>query len=190
VPPAAVAATPDRAERYVLLERIKAAEELETAVVASRKPAIAAAGGVDYANPNPHIFPRQGKWQESWDLSVNVSWQVWDGGRSKAEAAQAAATASATRERLADLDTLIALDVRQRQLDIDSAKAAIAAAEDAIKSAQEARRVVGERFRVGVATSTEVLDAQVALLQAELDRTRSFANLRLAEARLDRALGR
>jgi outer membrane protein TolC len=35
-----------------------------------------------------------------------------------------------------------------------------------------------------------VLDAQVALLQAELDRTRSVANLRLAEARLERALGR
>jgi outer membrane protein TolC len=35
-----------------------------------------------------------------------------------------------------------------------------------------------------------VLDAQVALLQAELDRTRALANVRLAEARLSRALGR
>jgi outer membrane protein TolC len=41
-----------------------------------------------------------------------------------------------------------------------------------------------------VATSTDVLDAQVALLQAELDRTRALANARLAAARLDRALGR
>ena len=49
---------------------------------------------------------------------------------------------------------------------------------------------MAERFNVGVATSTEVLDAQVALLQAELDRTRALASLRLAEARLDRALGR
>jgi hypothetical protein len=35
-----------------------------------------------------------------------------------------------------------------------------------------------------------VLDAQVALLQAELDRTRALANIRLAEARLHRAEGR
>ena len=48
---------------------------------------------------------------------------------------------------------------------------------------------MAERFAVGVATSTEVLDAQVALLQAELDRTRALASIRLAEARLDRALG-
>lgn len=180
----------DRAERQVLLERIKAAEEQQTAAAAGRKPSVALTGGVDYANPNPRIFPRQGQWRESWDVSANVNWPLWDGGRSKAEAAQAAAAASAARERLADLDTLIALDVRQRQLEIESAKAAIPAAEDAIRSAREARRVVGERFRVGVATSTEVLDSQIALLQAELDRTRTFANLRLAEARLDRALGR
>jgi outer membrane protein TolC len=50
--------------------------------------------------------------------------------------------------------------------------------------------VVAERYTVGVATSTEVLDAQLALLQAELDRTRALAAIRLAEARLDRALGR
>jgi outer membrane protein len=180
----------ERAERRVLLERISVAEERGRAAVAGRKPTVALTGTVDYANPNPRIFPRRDQWRESWDIGVNVAWPLWDAGRSKAEAAEAAAAATAARERLADVDSLIALDVRQRQLDIDSAKAAIAAAEDAVRSAQEARRVVAERFRVGVATSTDVLDAQVTLLQADLDRTRGLANLKLAEARLDRALGR
>ena len=94
------------------------------------------------------------------------------------------------RERQADLDIQIATDVRQRRLDLDSARAALVAATDGARSAAEARRVVAERFNVGVATTTDVLDAQVALLQAELDRTRSLASIRLAEARLDRALGR
>ncbi len=49
--------------------------------------------------------------------------------------------------------------------------------------------MVGERFAAGVATSTEILDAQVALLQAQLDLTQAQANARLAEARLARALG-
>lgn len=179
-----------RPERLALAERIDAAVERETAAAAGRKPTIALSGGVDYANPNPRIFPRMDRWRESWDFSVNVSMPLWDGGRSKAETAEAAAASRALRERLADLDELIRVDVRQRLLEIESANAAITAAEDAIRSAEEARRVVDERFRVGVATSTEVLDAQVALLQAQLDRTRSLANLRLAEARLERALGR
>jgi outer membrane protein TolC len=41
-----------------------------------------------------------------------------------------------------------------------------------------------------VAASTDVLDAQVSLLQAELDRTQAIAGAQLARARLDRALGR
>ena len=64
------------------------------------------------------------------------------------------------------------------------------AASDAVRSAAEARRVVGERFNAGVATSTDVLDAQVALLQIGLDRTQVIAAARLAEARLARALGK
>ena len=41
-----------------------------------------------------------------------------------------------------------------------------------------------------MATSTDVLDAQVALLQGELDRTQAMAMARLADARLSRAVGR
>ena len=48
---------------------------------------------------------------------------------------------------------------------------------------------MSERFRAGVITQIEVLDAQLALLQAQLDRTRALANVRLAEARLARAMG-
>jgi outer membrane protein TolC len=49
---------------------------------------------------------------------------------------------------------------------------------------------MGERFAVGVATPTDLLVAQEALLNAQLARARALANLRLAEARLARALGR
>ena len=59
-----------------------------------------------------------------------------------------------------------------------------------MRAAAEARRVVGERYRAGVISQTEVLEAEVALLQAQLDRTRALANVHLAEARLARAVGR
>jgi outer membrane protein TolC len=49
---------------------------------------------------------------------------------------------------------------------------------------------VSERFKAGLVTNTEVLDAQQALLIAQFDRTRALATARLAQARLDRALGR
>jgi hypothetical protein len=36
----------------------------------------------------------------------------------------------------------------------------------------------------------DVLDAELVLLQSQLDRTRALASVRFAEARLDRAVGR
>jgi outer membrane protein TolC len=184
---------PDEARRPELIalrERVNAAQEREDAVEAARKPSVALTGMADYARPNPRIFPRADVWNHSWELAVTGSWTLWDSGRNAAEAVEAAAATTALRARLADVDLSIRAEVRQRQLDLASARAALTTAADATRSAAEARRVVGERFAVGVATSTDVLDAQLALLQAELDQTRAFANVRLAEARLDRALGR
>jgi outer membrane protein TolC len=181
---------PARPEQEALQARIAAADARIDAARAARHPTLSLFGNADYANPNPRIFPRMDVWRSSWEAGIQATWTLWDGGRSAAEAAEADAAARALRARRADLDARIATEIRQRQLDVEAARAAIAAAEAAVQSAAETRRVTGERFAVGVATSTDVLDAQVALLQAELDRTRALANLRLAEARLARAMGR
>ena len=95
-----------------------------------------------------------------------------------------------TEERLREFDSVLDIEVRQRLLDLDSARHPSSPPADGIRAAAEARRVVEERFKAGVAINTESLDAQQALLQAELDRTRALASVRLAEARLERALGR
>jgi outer membrane protein len=179
-----------RSERRAIEQRIEAADLQRQALLAATRPTVAITAGADYARPNPRIFPRADRWDESWDAGVAVSWSLWDGGRARAEAAQAAAGITAARQRLAEFDSVLALELRSRLLEIDSGRAAVAAAQDAIRSATEARRVVNERYRAGVATQTEVLDADIALLQAELDRTRALAGVRLAEARLARAAGR
>ena len=192
-PPAAASlesARAQRPERRAIASRIEGSRERETAAAASARPQISVAGGFDYARPNPRIFPRIDEWHDSWDASVNVSWSLWDGGRRRAEQAEAAATTRALTARSADFDRQLAFEVEQRRLDLDSALAAIQATQDGVRAAAEAQRVVGERFAAGVATSTDVLDAQTSRLQAELDRTRAGAGARLAMARLDRAIGR
>jgi outer membrane protein TolC len=179
-----------RPERKALTLRLGGAEQRERAALAANRPTVTLGAGIDYANPNPRIFPRQEAWQESWDASVNLSWSFLDFGRTKAQVAEAAASVSAARARLAELDTVVAADVRRRLLDVESSLAMVTAASDAVRSAADARRVVGDRFAAGVATSTDVIVAQVALLETELERTRALAGVRLAEARLHRSLGR
>ncbi|HUQ85923.1 MAG TPA: TolC family protein [Vicinamibacterales bacterium] len=179
-----------RPERKALTLRMGGAEARQQAALTATKPTVSFAGGIDYANPNPRIFPRKGEWQESWDVGVSVNWNFLDFGRAKSQAAEAAAVVTATRERIAEFDSIVSADVRQRLLDVESSQAVVRAATDAVRSAAEARRVVTDRFAVGVATSTDVLVAQVALLETELIRTRALAGVRLAEARLERSLGR
>ncbi len=179
-----------RMERKALESRVEAAEARIDAAVASSRPQLAVAGGFDYAKPNPRIFPREDDWNDSWDLSINVNWSLWDGGRNRAERAEAAATASSARARAADFDRQLAFEVTQRRLDLDSSRAAIDVANTGLRAALEAQRVVNDRYDAGVATNTEVLDAQTDVLQAQLALTRALANVRLAEARLARALGR
>jgi outer membrane protein len=179
-----------RPERQAFQERAAASRAREEAAAAGARPQLGIAGGYDYARPNPRIFPRADTWEDSWDISVNVSWSLWDGGRRHAERAEAAAGTRALEARAGEFDRQLALEIRQRWLDLDSSRAAIDAAADGVRAAVEARRVLRERFAAGVATSTEVLDAETAVLQAELDRTRAVSNARLARARLDRAVGR
>lgn len=179
-----------RPERKALQFRIDAAAERVAAAGAGTLPVLTAIGGYDFARPNPRIFPIQREWKPSWDLGVNVRWPLFEGGRTRAEISEAAANRRAVEARLREFDSSLEVEVRQRAADARSAEASIQAALAGVNAAREARRVLGERFSVGVATSTDVLSAQLALLQAELDMRRALANAQLAFARLDRALGR
>ncbi len=178
-----------RPERQALERRVESANLRASAAAASGRPQVGIGGGYDYARPNPRIFPRRNEWNTSWDASVNVSWTLWDAGRRAAETGEARADAAALRTRVDEFDRQVTFDVRARTAELDSSRQTVAAADDEVRAAVEAERVVGERYRVGVATATDVLDAQLVRLQAELDRTHAAANVRLAEARLERAVG-
>jgi outer membrane protein TolC len=180
---------PLRAEHDAQVLRVEAADALVDSAKADSRPFVSVGGGYDVARPNPKIFPREDVWHDSWDVGVNVSVTLWNGGRTAADVSEARFQADAARARLAELDSQIALEVQQRKLDLDSSRAQVDTASVAVRAATEARRVVAERFAVGVATSTDLLDAQVDQLQAELNRTQALANVKLAEAQLARALG-
>ena len=179
-----------RPDRQALSERVTAAGHRTDAALAGRRPTVGVGGGFDYARPNPKIFPRQAEWKESWDASVNVEWPLFDGGRTAAEIAEATAARRAADARLAEFDSQLTLEIRQRLSEIEAGRAAVGSADAAIAAAEEAVRVVRERFSAGVATSTDVLDAEIIALQAALERTQAIAIQQIATAGLMRATGR
>jgi len=188
--PLVAEALKQRPELRALAFRFEGAQAREAAASKGRRPNFGLGGGYDFAKPNPKIFPREDVWQTSWDVSLNMSWNIFDSGRTKAEVAEAIAAGRAIEARQKELDAVVSAEVRQRLLDLKSSQAAVRASETGVRASAEARRVLAERLAVGVATTTDVLVAQEQLLDAELARARALASVRLAEARLQRALGR
>jgi outer membrane protein TolC len=178
------------ADRHALVARVAAAEAFSEAERGTRRPQVAMTGRYSLANPNRDIVPPTADWTDTWDLGVGVAWNVLDGGRRAAAAARAVAQADAAREELRGLDRLIRLEITERVLELRTAAASLAVAERSVESAAEGRRVAGDRYREGLVPSAERLDAEVAHERAVLARTEALAALRLAAARLDRAVGR
>jgi len=178
-----------RSERTALTERSAGLRSSAMAALANTRPYLAGQVSVEPSRPNMRFLPPTDAWKTSWLAGINVTWPLFDSGKAKAEHAALTAQATAVDARRTEFENLVSLEVRQRLLELESSRAAIVAAAESVVAATEARRVLEERFRAGVATSTDVLDAQVAQLESEVEHTRLQAALRIGEARLLRALG-
>lgn len=178
-----------RSERAALTARQTAFRSAATAALAARRPQVGTFAGIEPARPNARFVPRTDQWHTSWDLGVSVTWSLWDNGRAKAEGALALAQSDALGHRLKEFDARLDVESEQRLLDLESGRAAVEASTEAVAAADEVHRVMRARFEEGVATSTEVLDAHIAWLEAALERTRLHATLRVAESRLVRVVG-
>ena len=179
-----------RPERAALKARTEAADARIRAARSDRLPQARLSAGYDYQNPNRRILPYSAEWEETWDASVTLAFRVFDGGRTAASVAQRTAQAEALRKQLEEIDRRIEFEVTRRFLDLQSASAAVDVAERSLESARENRRVASDRYRAGLIPSSELLDAEVALLRTALERTEALASHRLALTALHRAIGR
>jgi outer membrane protein TolC len=178
-----------RPERGAAAARAQAAQARERAETAARWPQLAAAGGIDWANPNRGILPPQSQWDETWYVGVNLSLHLFDGGRIGSAVAQARAGAEAARQALRAVEEAVRLEVTEAALLLLTARQTVVVAQRAQASAEENRRVAADRYGEGVIPSSELLDAETALLNAGLDLTRARAQLQVAQAALERAVG-
>jgi outer membrane protein TolC len=90
---------------------------------------------------------------------------------------------------MATLKDGITLEVTQNYLTFNQAKQRIRLSELGVEQARENYRVTAEKFRAGLTTNSELLDAEVALLQSKLQLTQALVDYELAEARLEKAIG-
>jgi outer membrane protein TolC len=124
-----------------------------------------------------------------WMAGVSLQWNVFDGGRSRKQAASLNSKATAIGHQRADLETMIALQVRRSWNDREEAQSRIGVAAGALTQATENLRVVRNRYVAGASTNVEVLDAEALREQSLRNNDDARFELVLAKLRLAQAVG-
>jgi len=184
------AALADRPELKSAEFRIRATELSVKAARAGFYPQVFLSGNYYYLRPNPRFMPALDKLKETWDVGISVSFDIWNWGQTKSQTDQAKAQLAQVRDARKLLEDQAVLEITQCRLILARANEKIRVAGQAVGQAEENLRVTRERFKQGVALNTDVLDADVVLLQARMNRTQAAIDLVLAQARLEKALGR
>lgn len=121
--------------------------------------------------------------------ALGVKWDLFDGGVIRAQAEATARRAEAAAAEQDDLRSRIALQVRSAWLDERETESRIAVAREALAQAEENLKVARTRYREGLGTNTEVLDAETGRTLSYTNYYNAVYDAALADLRLRHALG-
>jgi outer membrane protein TolC len=122
-------------------------------------------------------------------LTLQAKWTFFEWGRKKAETAKALHLKQALAAKLATIEDAVKLEVKRAYLDLKVAETNIRTATEAREQARENYRITDLQYRNQIASSTEVLDAQAFLTQAETNYYSALYGYMMALAELERAVG-
>jgi outer membrane protein TolC len=181
-----VAGVPRGTER-VSVAQARANVEIRRAQVgiarAARWPHVAlftSYGVVDY----PDGFWPDQDWRTSWTVGASVSLPLFTGFRTIGAIAGARAEVRAAEALAAEAAQLAAVDERERASDVAVEAAAYAASHHSTELARRAHEIAQVRYRQGVSTYLELVDARIALDQAQINRATAARDLQVARVRV------
>jgi outer membrane protein TolC len=142
-----------------------------------------------YSRPNFRYQPTRDEFKPSWDIGVQMQLDVWNWGVTGFQTEQAQAQLHQTQYLYDQMRDNVSLEVTRSYLQVRQSREKVEVARLAIGEAEENVRTTSDKYRNGLATSSDALDADVALLQARTNLTGALVEFELAQARLARAVG-
>jgi outer membrane protein TolC len=125
----------------------------------------------------------------NWMAGVTLRWTPFQGGADRARARTAQEMEQAAQAQVKAADAQVSREVFQASALLDASWARVTAAESAVRSARENTRIVQDRYGAGLATMTDLLRSQVALVDSELRVLVAQHGVRVAQVNLAAARG-
>jgi outer membrane protein TolC len=124
-----------------------------------------------------------------WTAAVTATWNVFDSGIVAAKIREARAAQLEAIHTLKQTKDSVAIAVKTAYLNIRSAERRIPTTKIALEQAKEDYRIAQVSYNAGVATNTDVMDAQVSLTSANTNYIAALYDYNVALASLDSAMG-
>lgn len=141
-----------------------------------------------YNRPNQRLMPAQDKFYGTWDIGLQFSYNIWNWMITKYQTQQAEETFKQTQLAEKQLRDAITLEVTQNYFAFQKSKDKIKASELSVSQAKENYRVTLEKFRNGLVASSELLDAEVALLNSKISLQTSYLEYMINKSKLEKAI--
>jgi len=169
--------------------RVEATRASLTAARGNWWPQVFFGGNYYYSRPNARLLPTRDEWVGTWDLGVTVTLDLWNWGATLRQVEQAEANLRQQELLLEQMKEGAKLDVTRAHLQAAQAVRKLDVASLAVAQAEESLRMTRDRYTQALATPSDLLDAEVALLQAVLGRSAASIEKEVSETRLAKAVG-
>jgi outer membrane protein TolC len=172
-----------RPELAAALQRERASEEQVRAAKGGYLPRASAFGSLDY-----DYGWKYENGAGSYTAGALLQWDVWDGKLTQGKVREATANLESVREEERKVRLAIDLEVEQARLDLKTADERLHVTEQIVAQASESVNLTRARFEQGSALSTQLIDAEAALVSARVRRAEAEADQHIAIAALRKAL--
>ena len=135
----------------------------DAAIVAAKglqQPTLSLGVGYQYASPESPLLLNR------WLLTLSAALPIFDGGLAHAERHAAEARRTQVSAAQQELNATIVAEVKEAYARLTAACAQIIAARKQVELSEEMLRIANVRYDAGVATATEIADAQTSLTQS------------------------
>jgi outer membrane protein TolC len=178
----------NRPELRQLQNMVDLSKQQTNVLKAGNLPQVALTGGYMVSNPNLYNgFQR--KFSGVWNVGVLVRIPIWNWGdvAYKVRASKGATTMA--RLQMDEARELITLQVNQSNFQVREANRKLEMSKANIRKADENLRTANLGFSEGVISSTTVMEAQTAWLQAQSQKIDAEIDVKLSQVNLQKALG-
>ncbi|WP_346353366.1 TolC family protein [Azotosporobacter soli] len=179
------AAFKNRPELEQAEQRIAIAKDKVKIANSDSLPAVNAVGTEEINDTSPGTS----KHNTSWTAGINISFNVFDNGVSKAKNKEAIKDLAVAIGQKRQLEDAITLEVSNAHLNVNESSERITNNEVAVHQSQRDYLMAKERYNVGIGTNLDVMDAELAMLQAKTNYVMAIYDYKNSRAQLSKAIG-